>query len=310
MVYLDLISAIIYSTILLIPVYVRPDLEKLKDKSLLVISISFAVPFIYHLLRLLTSFKPSSTVLAIHVIFWTMFLTSTLSIIYDKKIFFYTLFSVPLSSIIIFALLGNLIFPFTAIISLIVLAEALIYIAINGNDISKFIGSTGLITSLTLIYFFYPIAHDILIENIVYIVGIFFIPLTLSVLHLFTKQKLSLIYEPKLKHIFYVLFTFLIIMVSGLFADLMNPVYVFAGILSIILIYSIQSSYSSLDTLLEFLSSAFIVTSCSWIFITLFELSLHERIVIFQFNLNFLEVTILIMINIIGTIIIKKSMGK
>ncbi|MFB6075524.1 MAG: hypothetical protein ABEK17_00100 [Candidatus Aenigmatarchaeota archaeon] len=288
----------------IIPIYLEPDFEKLKDRFLTIICISFILPVIYLILTSMGIINRFSYFLPMHILFWSMILSHFLADFFERKYFFWVTLSIPISLPLFVNFLGFDIISFGSIISLVVLSEVFIYLILNGNFHTRIASIFGVISSFFGIIYLYPTSNY---GNFALIISYTALSLSIWIFFIYPKEKFSLNTKQKLRKLLYIILGLFIVLFFGLFKKILSPSFSFAGFLSAMIIYSIYAEPDAFKELREILTSLFVVTSVSWLFISLFKLTFKKNIVVFNLDITLLEFMILLLINILGIKIVRDS---
>jgi len=232
---------------------------------------------------------------------WVMLLGRFLSFYLEKQHFFWSQIAVPLSLLFPVIVLRRLIFEMAALIALIVLAEIMVYMMVDGNFLARLTGMLGVgaVLSSLVYYFPLPLFTGLLPQAILSVSYLFVLPvLWLVIIH--PRADVDVSSSPDMIYIWYAVLSLVVVIVTGLFSEVFNPVYVGLGIV-VIAFLAVMSHYRGpVAGIEDFTVCFFLLTAVVWLVVSLVDVGTRGAIVVIDFQVEFLQLAVISAVSFVG----------
>ncbi|MCJ7428979.1 MAG: hypothetical protein MUP66_01165 [Candidatus Nanohaloarchaeota archaeon QJJ-5] len=244
---------------------------------------------------------PRGPLLAIHGIIWPMVIASFFSFRYEKYHFFWSQFAIPGSMIFPAVFLQRFILEFGAIMASIVLIQVLVYLMVFGNLLVRFIGLFTMLAAVFSIVFFFPLnVFPGLVPHVILVIAHFVLLPGLWLLLVNPATRMELIRSPDLSIIWYGVMSFSIIVLAGLFWELITPLTVGIGLFALLLLWLMRLDIDTGEGLSDFFTTLFLIASISWLVVSLFNITQSGARVVVGFEFTLFRLAIITAVNLVA----------
>lgn len=294
------VLAVTSMVVMALPVIGGLDRDTVRGQFLWAVCLSFIVPVIFVVQRFV-GVDLGATILTLHTIVWVMLLGSFLSFYLEKRHFFWSQIAVPLSLLFPVIVLGQFIFEMAALIALIVLAEIMVYMMVDGNFLARLAGMLGIGAVLaSMVYYFpLPLFTGLLPQVILSVSYLLIVPLLwLIIIH--PRRDIDVSGSPDLVYVWYAVLSLVTVIVVGLFSEVFNPVYVGIGIVVIALLAVMSHHRGPVAGIEDFTVVLFLMTAVTWLVVSLVDVGTRGEVVVIDFQVDLLQLTIISAVSFVG----------
>ncbi len=298
-----------------IPLVFPPGDGRIKNQFVAITCLSFAAVPLIVVASLLLPGRAGTTfmefALTFHTMGWAMLLTALVAAVTDRQLFFYNLVSVPLSLVLSAFVAGGFILELGTAVALVVAAEAVIYLGVNGARLTRVVGLTALTAVLLATIHVYPAAYLGRFDTALLITAYLALAAALYILHVAPAGRIRLRHVHGRALLGYLLVTAVLAAVSALFVGLLEQAFVLGAFFAILILLGVYHSPEVLTPLADFLEFAYVVTAVGWAATTLFTLSAGRGALTVRFvDITLLEIAVLAAVNLVGVRIIQNALHR
>lgn len=297
---MNIVLGITGVTVIALPVLGRLDRDSTRGRFLWAICLSFVMPLLFVSQRLV-GVGMGGVVLTLHTIAWVMLLGSFLSFYLEKRHFFWSQFAIPLSLLFPVIFLQQFIFEMAALIALIVLAEIMVYMMVDGNFLAQLTGMLGVgaVLSSMVYYFPMPLFEGLLPQMVLSVSYIFLVPLLwLAIIH--PQRDIDVSSSPDLTYVWYTVLGLVTVIVVGLFSDVFSPVYVGLGVIVIVVLAVMSHRPGPIAGIEDFTVILFLFSAGLWLVVSLVDVGTRGEIVVIDFQVDLLQLAIISAVTFLG----------
>jgi hypothetical protein len=294
------VLAVTSTAVMALPVIGGLDRDTVRGRFLWAVCLSFFVPVLFVVQRFL-GIDFGATILTLHTIVWVMLLGSFLSFYLEKRHFFWSQFAIPLSLLFPVIVLRQFIFEMAALIALIVLAEIMVYMMVDGNFLARLTGMLGVgaVLSSLVYYFPLPLFTGLLPQVMLSVSYLFLLPLLwLMIIH--PRRDIDVSASPDLIYVWYAVLSLVTVVVAGLFSEVFNPIYVGLGVIVIALLAVMSHHRGPVAGIEDFTVVLFLLSVVVWLVVSLVDVGTDGAIVVIDFQVDLLQLAIISAVSFIG----------
>lgn len=283
-----------------LPVLGRMDRDTMRGRFLWALCLSFLMPLLFVSQRLF-GVGVGGIVLTLHTIVWVMLLGSFLSFYLEKRHFFWSQFAVPLSLLFPVVFLRQFIFEMAALIALIVLAEIMVYMMVDGNFLAQLTGMLGVgaVLASVVYYFPMPLFQGLLPQMILSVSYLILVPmLWLFVIH--PRRDIDVSSSPDLTYVWYTVLGLVTVIVVGMFSEVFNPVYVGLGVVVIVVLAVMSHRPGPIAGVEDFAVVLFLLSVGLWLVVSLVDVGTRGAVVVIDFQVDLLQLAIISAVTFLG----------
>lgn len=246
--------------------------------------------------------------LSVHGIFWPMLIASFFSFRYDKFHFFWSQVAIPASMIFPAIFLRQFIFDFGAMMAAVVLIQVIVYLMVYGNLLVRLIGVFIFTGGLLSMVFFFPLNLFTGVLPQVAIGGAYVLMLPgLWLLLVNPAERMELARSPDLTLVWYGILGFLVIVLVGLFWELINPIAVTIGLFAIMFLWLMRLDVDTGEGLSDFFTTMFLIASLSWLAFSLFDVTQTGVRVVIDFEFTLFRIALITAVNLVALKLVMDS---